>query len=372
MAGAAEKLSTEVLTDLESLVRLTDAWRGLFAVSPSATAFASPAWLLPWYRHFERPGGIQAVAVWRGAQLVGLAPFAQSRIGGRRSGFRLLVSAGAEHGGYGDPLLGPDPAASARAIADTLTEVLAENHAVVNLRRLDDGSALLRALETGDDIVCAPSGRPGISAVVRFDTMDDPAAQLETFARRHDIPRRMRRLREEHGEVAWCSQAGDIDATLDAMRDMLAHRWEPGTGPRLFTTPTLESFTRAVHHAAIEDGLARLSTLNADGRPVAVSSLLRVGPRHISEAAAYDPALARFGLGQAELYETLRQSLAEGASEVDLRGGEYAYKLRWANARRIRRSVTLVAPGKAGDMAIASRRLAMSLRARQLRRREQT
>ena len=103
-------LRVEVVTDLDDLVALSEPWSALLHATPEATAYASPAYVLTWYRHFEVPGGIYAVTVWRGDSLVGMAPFARTDVGWGPARATLLVSAGTEHGDYGDPLLGPDPA----------------------------------------------------------------------------------------------------------------------------------------------------------------------------------------------------------------------------------------------------------------------
>jgi CelD/BcsL family acetyltransferase involved in cellulose biosynthesis len=102
-------LQTDVIKDIGGLAAIEDEWQQLLLRTPRATSYASPAWVLTWLRHFEHKGGLHAVVVRRGGELVGLAPFAQSRFGAGRLGFRLLVPAGTEHGDYGEPLLGDDP-----------------------------------------------------------------------------------------------------------------------------------------------------------------------------------------------------------------------------------------------------------------------
>src|SRR5690606_4411897 len=84
----------------------------------------------------------------------------------------------------------------------------------------------------------------------------------------------------------------------------------------------------------------------------------------------FEPDLGKYGLGQAELCEMLRRSRVEGATEVDLRAGDFPYKRKWANAEIVTRSVAVVAPGRAGGAALVARRLTMRARARRLRRRE--
>ncbi|HEX8804742.1 MAG TPA: hypothetical protein VF743_11120, partial [Acidimicrobiales bacterium] len=76
-AGA---LRVEVVDDVDDLAALAEPWQRLLLSSAGVTAFASPAWVLARFRHLERPGDVYAVTVWRGSRLVGLAPFARTRL----------------------------------------------------------------------------------------------------------------------------------------------------------------------------------------------------------------------------------------------------------------------------------------------------
>jgi CelD/BcsL family acetyltransferase involved in cellulose biosynthesis len=141
----------------------------------------------------------------------------------------------------------------------------------------------------------------------------------------------------------------------------------------MFSTPALERFTRDAIHAMVASDVAHVSAIKADGRRLAITNVFRVNDRFMSDAVSHDPdpELNRYGLGQAELYEMLRTSYAEGATQVDMRAGDFPYKRKWANAERITRSLVVVAPGRRGELALRERRVAMSLRARRLRRWEQ-
>ncbi len=345
-------------------------WRALVHATPAATPFASPAFVLTWFRHLERPRGAYVVTVWRGDALVGLAPFARTRLGGDHTGFQMLVSAGTEHGDHGEPLLGPEPAPVAGAVAEHLAQLVRSRLAAVNARRLFEEGPMLAALRARDDLARVPMGHVAHAAVVRFDELDDPHDHLERLARRHDIPRRMRRLEEACGPVAYEPDDRRRDTTLDAMAAMLLDRWGTEAGPRLFATPGRAAFTRAVTHALAADGMGRLSTLSAGGRLAAVSTVLQVGDRLVSDNAAFDVDLCRYGVGQAEIYRLLRHALDAGVVEVDMRAGDFPYKRKWTNSERRTRSVVLVAPGRRGDVALAARRAALRVRTRRLRRGE--
>lgn len=366
----APELRVEVVTDLDALAALAGPWRRLVHATPGATAFASPAFVLTWFRHLERPRGAYVVTVWQGDTLVGLAPFARTRLGGDHTGFQMLVSAGTEHGDHGEPLLGPRPAPVAAAVAGHLARLVHTRLAAVNARRLFDDGPMLAALRARDDLARVPMGQVAHAAVVRFDRLDDPHDHLERLARRHDIPRRMRRLGEAHGPVAYTPDDPRRDAVLDALSAMLLHRWGTEAGPRLFATPGRAAFTRAVTHALAADGMGRLSTLSAGGRLAAVSTVLQVGDRMVSDNAGFDTGLCRYGVGQAEIYRLLHHALEAGVVEVDMRAGDFPYKRKWTNAERCTRSVVLVAPGCRGELALAARRAALRLRTRRIRRGE--
>jgi CelD/BcsL family acetyltransferase involved in cellulose biosynthesis len=370
-----EPLRTDVVTDLDRLAGLRTAWSDLLAVSPGATAFASPEWVLTWYRHFESRRGVHAVTVHRGDRLVGLLPFAVSRLGRRgRAGFGLYVSAGTEHGDYGEALLGTDPGPVAAEIADHLARLVREENAAINLRRLCDGGPLLQALEQRDDVARHPMGQVAENMLVDFAAVEDPAAHVERLARKRDVPRSQRRLGEQHGEITFephTDGPDGTDAALDTMQDMLARRWAGGGGPRTFATPALAAFNRHVVHELVTSGLGRVSTVRAGGRPVSISIDFKLGSRYVGHNSAYDPELSSFGPGQAHLYEVLRCAVSEGAVEFDMRAGDYPYKRKWANAERVTRSLVLVAPGRPGELELRARRVMMSVRARRISRIEQ-
>lgn len=365
-------LDVRVVTSVDELAGLADRWQRLLLASPTATAFASPAWVLTWYRHVEAHRPIHAVTVWRGGELVGLAPFARTRLGGPRSGLTLLVSAGTEHGDHGDPLLGPDPLPVARVVADHLAGLARHDNTVVNLRRLRDDDALLALLEARDDVACVPMGRRAENAIVRFADMDDPDAVLARLARRSELPRNRRRLARDHGEVAFTDHltGADVDVALDHMRDFLARRWAPGEGPRLFASPGRAAFTRAVTAALVDDGLGRVSALTAGGRTVAVTVDHRVGDREVGDATSFDPDFRTYAAGLVHLHEVVAGARADGVAELDMRAGDFRYKDDWATTTQVTRSIAVAAPGARGRAQLAGRRAAMSRRARRIAHQE--
>jgi glycosyltransferase involved in cell wall biosynthesis/CelD/BcsL family acetyltransferase involved in cellulose biosynthesis len=97
-ARSKNALSVE-LEDLDQFVgSCREEWDELFSAQTGvANPFCAPEWVETWYRHFTRPADRHLLAVRRGAELVGVAPFYADpvRLGGAFGGSRLrLVGAG--------------------------------------------------------------------------------------------------------------------------------------------------------------------------------------------------------------------------------------------------------------------------------------
>ena len=288
------------------------------------------------------------MTVWRGDTLVGLAPFARTTIGWGPAQATLLVSAGTEHGDYGDPLVGPRPAPVADAIVDHLA-ALTRRRTVVNVRRLRLDGPMWAALYARPDVRRTPMGQVAEAAVVRLDLMDDPETAIRKLAKRHDVPRRMRQLAAAHGPVEVVTGDDDLPGALDDMRTMLARRWPEGEGPKLFRTTSMERFTRDSVATLVGAGLARVDSLVAAGRRLTVSVEFVVDDRMVGDSTALDPEYSRFGPGQAMIAQLLDHCRETGVRELDMRAGDFPYKQRWANASIRTHSLALTPPGRQGD-----------------------
>src|SRR5579871_1574480 len=79
-------LRFEVLRTDEELEGFAPAWTELFLRSGTRNPFAHPAWLLVWLREFvPEAAGRRILPVYRGDELVAVAPYYERRIGGGRT-----------------------------------------------------------------------------------------------------------------------------------------------------------------------------------------------------------------------------------------------------------------------------------------------
>jgi CelD/BcsL family acetyltransferase involved in cellulose biosynthesis len=105
----------EIIRTAAALEAIEPAWWELWRRARTATPFQSPAWLIPWWRHFA-PGELTTAAAWRDGRLIGLAPFyREDGALGRR-----LLPLGISVSDYLDVLLDDGEAEAAAALVAAL------------------------------------------------------------------------------------------------------------------------------------------------------------------------------------------------------------------------------------------------------------
>ena len=197
--------AARILRRPEELDALAPAWWALWRRASGATPFQSPAWLIPWWRHFA-PGELFAVAVARGERLVGLAPFyVEDGALGRR-----LLPLGISVSDYHDVLLDPDDVTAAGA-ALVAAAFAAGGWDLWDLEELMPNAAALD--------LPAPAGAGEHSA----DHSPCPTLALEGEDLMAMLPRRMQRtLRLARNRAARAGPLAFQRAGPDGIADALA------------------------------------------------------------------------------------------------------------------------------------------------------
>jgi len=352
----------EVITDVDRLDRLRTPWNRLLDRSRNSNPYQAPAYITTWFRHYSAGRPIHVVTLRSDGELVGVAPFDVTRVGFGPVAVPRLKSAVSGRVDYGDPLLADWIPGLPDLLLDHLGDVLARPGAAAYLRGLRSDGTLLPALLARDDLVAVPLADPLPAAVVRFDLMDDPVAGVRKIAQKRDVPRSMRRL----GEKFEVTEMIDLDIAdgLDALEDLIGRRWADGEGPKAFATDGDAAFTRAVVRAMAFDGRARIKAIKADGRPVWVALLLRVGDRVIGDMLAIDDDFRKFGPGNIGIFQTLEQFAEQGDREKDMLSGDFGYKHRWSNAERTSQPFLVVRNDTLGRAQLSFRDRARRIRER--------
>jgi CelD/BcsL family acetyltransferase involved in cellulose biosynthesis len=323
-SASSEPLGVQEITDPGDLEALAPEWARVFAADPEATPFQSPDWLIAWRRSFLTGGGLWTLAVRRGGDLVGLAPFflyADPATGRRR--LALLGN------GISDRQALIARAGVREAVAAAVADRLAERRDLwdeADFRDLPEGSPLLT--------LPLPAAAQRIAAEPPCPALDLPADPEAVVAglpksRRADLRRCARRLAEIAPVSFSRADATSLDEHLQALVRLHAARWRTRGEPGVLADPKVLAFHQAAAAGLLARGVLRLEALRLGGRIIAAHYGLRRGAAGYSYIHAFDPAFARFGPGWLLMAHSLGAAAREGARSFDfLRGGE-GYKYAW-------------------------------------------
>lgn len=143
---------------------------------------------------------------------------------------------------------------------------------------------------------------------------------------REQLRRRRRELERRGGFTFRLADPTSLERDLDSLFRLHRARW----GSRrtdFFDSP----FHRDVASAAIEQGWLRLWLLEHEGRPIAAWHGFHVGSVTSYYQAGRDPSYDRLSVGFLLLAHSIREAIAEGASEYRFGRGDEAFKRRFTD-----------------------------------------
>lgn len=315
-------LRSEIIDDPAQFDTLAPHWWKLWEQSSSATPFQSPAWLVPWWRTFA-PGGLATVAVWRGGDLIGLAPlYLEHGTAGSK-----LLPVGISLSDYLDILCVPGTEALvAAAIAEKIRSVEWSQWVLSDLPQDAAGLAMIYP-----DL---KAGRPSLHGAcpVLAIAGDETLAGCVPSRRRRQL-RRARQAAARRGRTALSSARGEPQAFLDQLIRLHDARWA-GRGGGVLADVAVKRFHR--HSLPLLDacGLARCWLLAIDGRTVGVYYGFHHRGRAYAYLGGFDPSYAEESPGAILIGHAIEESIREGAHEFDFLRGQEAYKYGWGAVDR--------------------------------------
>lgn len=323
-------LHARLLVDDAALEALAPAWWALWRDSPEATPFQSPAFLLPWRRHF-RPGPLASVAAFDGDRLVGLAPFWLEEESAR------LLPLGISLGDQLDVLVAPNRAEAAGA---ALVEGLA---AIPGWRTLaceetPPGAAARR--------LPAPAGvaweeeRASACPLIPLSAADAETLACVPADRRRKL-RRAHRLAEEAGGLAIADMTDDPGGFFSRLVALHETRWRERGEDGVLADETAHAFHAEAVVGLARAGLARLFLARIGGRDAAAYYGLQAKGRAYAYLGGFDTAFAQESPGALVMEHAIRRSAAEGAREYDLLRGRESYKYAFGARDRWNARLTL-------------------------------
>lgn len=326
----------EEVTTRAGLEALAPAWHDLWRRASAATPFQSPAWLLPWWRHF---GGddLIVLAVRTLGRLVGVLPLYVYREDRRRK----LLPLGIGVSDYCDALL---DSAQPHAIACSLLAHLArttERWDICDLQPLSPTSPLLQA------------GAPEFSHE-RFELEPCPVLRLPASAAELEagLPKRIRqnlryyrRRAERRGAVRFeVARPENLRELLEAFFALHGARWARRDLPGLLADEAVRTFHTEAAAALMDLGILRLYGLRLGPRVVATLYGFMAKGRFYYYLGGFAPELGDLSLGTLVIGHAMAQATGEGATEFDFLRGREAYKYRWGARDRPSYGIRLTVP----------------------------
>jgi len=339
-AGAVKDLPrSEVVTESSDLRALVDEWRSL--AERRGNAFLTPEWFLAWLSHCCR-GWEPHVATSRTGRgtLLGLLPLVSSKgNGGRELRFCPV----------GDHFQPVAEARDERAVAKgTAAAVALPDRGLRSLllENVDaEGGWWHTLAEAAPARLATVERRQSVLPFVELAGLSwDDYLAGRSRQLRSQLGRKLRRLRREH-EVRFrrTRRPEEVATDLGILFELHDARWAERPSSSSLGDPAIRAFHLDFATAALDRGWLRLFVMEVDEAPVAALYGWLVGGRWSYYQAGFDPAWSRHSPGMLLLAETIREAIAEGASEYDMLRGDEAFKRRFATSSRTVCTI-LVAP----------------------------
>jgi CelD/BcsL family acetyltransferase involved in cellulose biosynthesis len=299
----------------EDLAALTPEWVALWERIPGATPFLRPEWHDVWLRHFGREASPVFLSVRREEELIGVAAFDMDREEARELGDHNVRD-------YAGPLVLPGfEIEAAEGILEWLREDLTP---AATFWGIPTDSALLPALSEA-------SAAGGWSFEQSLESVCPGAilpADFEVFVAalpkhdRHELRRKIRNF-EAAGAVQFESLTEPAGDQLDTLFRLM--RISRG-GKDEFLTPAMEAFFMDLVATFSALGMIRLSILNLDGAPAAMTLAFEDDQAAYLYNSGYDLRFSHLAVGLVSKACALRDAIERGKHRFDFLRGDEDYK----------------------------------------------
>jgi CelD/BcsL family acetyltransferase involved in cellulose biosynthesis len=313
----------EIIRTAAALEAIEPAWWELWRRARTATPFQSPAWLIPWWRHFA-PGELTTAAAWQDGRLIGLAPFyREDGALGRR-----LLPLGISVSDYLDVLLDDNEAEAAGALVAALDREPAWDLLECEELAPDAAAMGLPAPAGCVETIAAQSACPVL--VIRSPRL---AAFLPGQTRRKLNLARNRAARRGGCRIERATGEDLLDGFAELVR-LHALRWQARGDPGVLADARVAAFHRDALPRLDRAGCLRLYLLRFDGAAAAGFYGFSHRGRGFSYLTGFDPAFAFESPGALLLAHAVEAAITDGAGEFHFLRGREAYKYEWGAVDR--------------------------------------
>jgi CelD/BcsL family acetyltransferase involved in cellulose biosynthesis len=304
----------------DTLANLTSYWTNAKHSLNWSSVFVSPHWLKVWWQVFGSGSELFLRVVWRGQDIVGIAPLLIKE----RTAYFI---GSADVCDYLDFVIVPG---MEKDFFNTLLDDLREkgiNHLSQESVRPD--STVLTQLtdvarESGYEVVCSPED---VSLELDLPSTWDEYLAILTAKQRHEVRRKLRRLSEAGNVAHRCLEAGpEVEDYMETFLKLFPLSREDKAN---FMTPRMESFFKSLAKTMAEIGLLRFGIIELNNQPVAMTMGFDYHDVHYLYNSAYDTRFNYLSVGLLCKVLCLKESIEKGKKKWDfLKGGEpYKYHL---------------------------------------------
>jgi CelD/BcsL family acetyltransferase involved in cellulose biosynthesis len=327
-------MDVETLTDASAFRGLRGEWLRLLTQLPFQSVFLTPQWQETWWRHFARERQLYLLTVRSNdGVLRGLAPLMLSQGGDVPA--RLEFIGDVELCDYFDVLIDP---AYEQQVSETLASALvsqANDEVALYLTNLSSHSrtpALLHQSLEDNGLAVVLAEIETCPTIVLPDTWE---AYLETLRGkdRHEMRRKIRRAETTaHLGYTTASDAATLDEALETFFTL--HRMSQQPDKRHFMTADKAAFLRDLTHQLWASGWVDLTTLQADGVPIAALCCFPYERTYAAYNACYHPDYRHLSAGIVLFANRIQNAIAHGFTCFDFLRGNEPYKYRFGASDR--------------------------------------
>ena len=334
-----------VLDDLDRLAGAgRAAWDRLFEAQDAlANPFCAPEWVETWYTHFTRPSQRHLLTVWRGDELVGVAPFYRDRVALGPAGVaHRLTLAGAGQGG--SVLESPQVLTAPGLAREVVRAVVEETISVPEGEGVDWSEIAIPtgagwfepewSYSTGQPVAFYRSQMVRASVVLPVDGGWE--ATRAGFKRnlKESLRRSRNRIAKDGRTWTVVPRTEDLDVhAVERLLDLHHRRSAHGASVQhadAYASPARQAFLRDLLPRLGARGRATLLELHVDDEVVAVQLALRAPGVTYFHSSGVDPSVWALSPVTYLQEHLVREAAESGARWVNFSPGPNVAKLRWS------------------------------------------
>jgi CelD/BcsL family acetyltransferase involved in cellulose biosynthesis len=317
---ASETLVSSIeISSIADLRALQSQWHNLWLLTPAATPFQSPHWLLPWWEFFSKPE-FCALAVRRDSELIGLAifqPWFDPEIQKRKL---LLMGTGISD------ILGicyhPEFKAQIISAIREFIRQKANQWDLLDFQQLSADSPLLSLYPDANPEPQVPC--PALPLSSTFES-SVPRHMLEKF---HYYLRRAQKL----GRISFHrANKEEVHPTMQTLFHLHSARWREQGGPGVLTERTIQQFHLAVARRFSEHDMLRLYTLQVNGQTIAALYAFKTASTTFYYLSGFNPEFSKLSPGTLIIGHAIQEAIHERCATFNFLRGQENYKYSWGS-----------------------------------------